>query len=262
MSLLSVDTVSKSFGGVVAVRDVSFSVGEGEIFGLMGANGAGKTTLFSLIAGHNKPNAGEIRLDGARIDGLKPDRICRAGIARTFQIVRPFRGLTALENVATAAWFGADPAPSERAARERAAAILDELGLGSLAGSPAASLTLAAQKKLEVAKALATAPRVLLLDEVMAGLTPTEVRAMMADIVDIRRRHGLTVLIVEHVMSALMELSERIFVLHHGEKIAEGTPAEIGDDPAVQAAYLGSVPTAGPGAGPDNGSETAPGTGP
>lgn len=248
MSLLALTHVSKSFGGVHAVKDVSFSVREGEIFGLMGANGAGKTTLFSLIAGHNKPDQGEIHLDDQRIDGRRPDRICRAGIARTFQIVRPFGGLTALDNVATAAWFGAQPAASAHAARDRAAEILDEVGLGDLAGQPAASLTLAAQKKLEVAKALAASPRILLLDEVMAGLTPTEVRAMMAMIVGIRDSYGLTIVIIEHVMSALMELSGHIFVLHHGEKIAEGTPAEIAEDAAVQDAYLGSAPAEKPAA--------------
>lgn len=242
MSILSLTHVSKSFGGVHAVKDVSFTVRTGEIYGLMGANGAGKTTLFSLIAGHNRPDQGEICLDGRRIDGSRPDRVCRAGVARTFQIVRPFRGLTALDNVATAAWFGAQPAPTAQSARNRAAAILDEIGLGALAEQPAASLTLAAQKKLEVAKALAASPRLLLLDEVMAGLTPTEVRAMMAMIIDIRERYSLTILIIEHVMRALMELSGHIFVLHHGEKIAEGTPAEIGEHTAVQDAYLGSVP--------------------
>lgn len=245
MTLLTVSRISKSFGGVKALRDVSFSVVEGEIVGLMGANGAGKTTLFAVIAGHNRLDTGEISFDGARIDGLKPDRICRAGIARTFQIVRPFRGLTALENVATAARFGAQPADDLAVATETARRVLEEVGLRDLAEQPASTLTLAAQKKLEVARALATAPRLLLLDEVMAGLTPSEVRAMIAMIRDIRERYGLTILVIEHVMRALMELSRHIVVLHHGEKIAEGSPAEIADNPDVQSAYLGSVASAG-----------------
>jgi branched-chain amino acid transport system ATP-binding protein len=153
--------------------------------------------------------------------------------------VRPFRGLTVLENVATAALFGANPAPNAHAAADRARAVLDEVGLGPLAKERAGSLTLSFQKKLEVARALATAPRLLLLDEIMAGLTPTEVQAMMATILEIKAQHGLTVLIIEHVMRALMDLSRHIVVLHHGEKIAEGRPAEIAANPAVQKAYLG-----------------------
>lgn len=249
MTLLVADGVSKSFGGVRALSNVSFSVAEGEIVGLMGANGAGKTTLFSVIAGHNRPDTGEVSFDGVPISGLKPDRICRAGIARTFQIVRPFRGLTTLENVATAARFGARPAEKLVEANERALLILEEVGLLEVAHQPAASLTLAFQKKLEVAKALATAPRLLLLDEVMAGLTPTEVRAMMTMVLEIRERYGLTLLVIEHVMRALMELSRHIVVLHHGEKIAEGTPTEIADNLDVQAAYLGSAPAAASAAG-------------
>lgn len=238
-SILEVQNISKSFGGVRALHDVSFAASEGEILGLMGANGAGKTTMFSVIAGHNRPDSGTIRFHGTAIDGLKPDRISRSGIARTFQIVRPFRGLTALENVVTAARFGAKPAGSVSAATARARAILEEVGLSAQAAQTAESLTLAAQKKLEVAKALATAPRLLLLDEVMAGLTPSEVRAMMAMIVDMRERHRLTIIVIEHVMHALMELSQHIVVLHHGEKIAEGPPGEIADNPDVQRAYLG-----------------------
>jgi len=242
MTLLVANGISKSFGGVRALSNVSFSVAEGEIVGLMGANGAGKTTLFSVIAGHNRPDTGDVTFDGARIDGLKPDRICRAGIARTFQIVRPFRGLSALENVATAARFGARPAERVAQANERALTILEEVGLRDQAEQPAATLTLAAQKKLEVAKALATSPRLLLLDEVMAGLTPSEVRTMMAMIRDVRDRYGLTILVIEHVMRALMELSRHIVVLHHGEKIAEGSPTDIAENVDVQNAYLGSAP--------------------
>lgn len=241
MSILKVQNVSKSFGGVRALNDVSFSASEGKTLGLMGANGAGKTTMFSVIAGHNRPDTGAVQFDGKAIDGLRPDRISRIGIARTFQIVRPFRGLTTLENVTTAARFGAKPAESVSAAITRAHAVLNEVGLAAHADQSADSLTLAAQKKLEVAKALATAPRLLLLDEVMAGLTPSEVHAMMAMIVDIQARYDLTIVIIEHVMHALMDLSEYVVVLHHGEKIAEGSPAEIADNPDVQQAYLGSA---------------------
>ena len=239
MSLLDIRALSKSFGGVQALRGVSFSVAREEIVGIMGANGAGKTTLFALIAGHSRPTSGEIVFDGKRLNALRPDRVCRAGVARTFQIVRPLRGLTALENVSTAALFGASPAAGRKEAEERAAAILDQVGLSGQAAQLAGALTLAAQKKLEVAKALATGPRVLLLDEVMAGLTPSEVEAMLDIVREVKARYALTVLIIEHVMRALMEISERIIVIHHGEKIAEGKPAEIADNVDVQAAYLG-----------------------
>jgi branched-chain amino acid transport system ATP-binding protein len=240
MSLLEISRIGKSFGGVVALQDVSFTVAEGEIVGIMGANGAGKTTLFAVIAGHIRPSAGEIRFDGRRLEGLSADRINRAGIARTFQIVKPFHGLTVLENVATAALFGAAPAPGWDAAGERAAAILEHLGLSDQAARPAAALTLSAQKKLEVARALATRPRLLLLDEVMAGLTPSEVLAMADMVRALKDGFGLTILIIEHVMRALMDLSQRIVVLHHGAQIAEGAPAEIAANAAVQAAYLGA----------------------
>ena len=239
MSLLDIREVTKSFGGVQALRGVSFSVAPDEIVGIMGANGAGKTTLFALIAGHSRPTSGEIVFDGQRLNGFRPDRVCRAGVARTFQIVRPLRGLTALENVSTAALFGATPAAGRNEAEERAAAILVQVGLSDQAAQMAGTLTLAAQKKLEVAKALATGPRVLLLDEVMAGLTPSEVEAMLDIVRDIKDRYGLTVLIIEHVMRALMEISERTIVIHHGEKIAEGKPADIAEDADVQTAYLG-----------------------
>jgi branched-chain amino acid transport system ATP-binding protein len=239
MSLLDIRALTKSFGGVQALRGVSFAVAREEIVGIMGANGAGKTTLFALIAGHSRPTSGDIVFDGRRLNGLRPDRVCRAGVARTFQIVRPLRGLSALENVSTAALFGADPAAGRKEAEARAADILEQVGLSGQAAQMAGALTLAAQKKLEVAKALATGPRVLLLDEVMAGLTPAEVEAMLDIVRRVKARYALTVLIIEHVMRALMEISERIIVIHHGEKIAEGKPAEIAEDADVQAAYLG-----------------------
>jgi branched-chain amino acid transport system ATP-binding protein len=241
MTLLQIDGLSKSFGGVTALCDVTFSVEQDAILGIMGANGAGKTTLFSLIAGNERPSRGTIRFDGRRIDGLSADRVSRSGIARTYQIVRPLKGLTVAENVATAALFGARPAASRREAAERASEILERLNLADLAGQPAGGITLSAQKTLEIAKALATGPRLLLLDEVMAGLTPTEVAAMLEIIRAIKADYGLTVLVIEHVMRALMQLSDWIVVLHHGEMIADGKPAAVAGNADVQNAYLGTA---------------------
>jgi branched-chain amino acid transport system ATP-binding protein len=239
MTLLAVRNVSKFFGGVRALTDVSFEVASREIVGIMGANGAGKTTLFSLIAGNERPSEGEIVLDGRSTKGLPPHRICRLGVARTFQIVRPFGGLTVEANVATAAMFGTAQAASPAAAAERARQLLELVGLGGRGGDLAETLTLSGLKRLELARAVATGGKLLMLDEVMAGLTPAEV-AVMVDIV--RRLHGeygLTILVIEHVMRALMQLSRRIIVLHHGELIAEGTPAAISADPRVHACYFG-----------------------
>lgn len=248
--LLTLERVGKTFGGLRALNNVSFGVGEGELVGLMGANGAGKTTLFSLIAGHARPSSGRILFDGTRIDGLRPDAVCRRGVARSFQIVRPMRGLTVFENVLTGAWFGAGRrrrAEAEAAAR----AILDEVGLADRADSTAANLTLAGHKRLEIARALATGPKLLLLDEVVAGLTPTEAAEAATLIGDIRRRHGLTIVMIEHVMAALMRLAERIVVLHHGEVIAAGTPRQVSADPAVIRAYLGGKKVQSTGAAAD-----------
>jgi branched-chain amino acid transport system ATP-binding protein len=238
--LLAVDNVSKRFGGLRALSDVSFAVGEGELVGLMGANGAGKTTLFSLIAGNSRPTSGAISFAGVRIDSQRPDVICRRGIARTFQIVRPMRNLSVLENVMVGVLYGARRIAAPRDARARAREVLAQVGLEGRADSLASTLTLAGHKRLEIARALATGPRLLLLDEVIAGLNTTEALEAAGLISELRRRHGLTVLMIEHVMAALMRLAERLVVLHHGEVIAEGAPDRVTRDARVIAAYLGS----------------------
>lgn len=240
MNLLVVKALTKTFGGLRALNAIDLTVEEGEIHGLMGANGAGKTTLFSIVAGNQRATSGTIHFAGQPIDGLRPDLICRAGIARTFQIVRPFPGLTVRENVETAVLFGRAAAPRQPEAAQIAADLLDDCGLGALADRPAGTLTLSARKRLEVARALGTGPRLLMLDEVMAGLTPTEVVEMSAALRLLKARHGLTILIIEHVMSALNRLSDRITVLHHGTKIAEGTPDAIAADPKVADTYFGA----------------------
>jgi len=242
VSLLSLRAVSKSFGGLWALRDISFEVEKHEIVGLMGANGAGKTTLFSLIAGHARPTAGTILFKGHAIGGLRPDRICRLGVARTFQIVRPFANLSVLDNVVVGALFGVRQESSTARAAARAMDILAELGLAERADDPASSLTLSGQKRLEIARALAAAPELIMLDEVMAGLTATEVGELVAAVRRIKERMSLTILMVEHVMQALMQLSERVVVLHHGEMIAQGAPQEVAVDPRVITAYLGEAP--------------------
>ena len=228
--------MSKSFSGLRAVEDVSFAVPEGHIVGLIGPNGAGKTTCFNLIAGVYRPDAGDIRLGAKRIDGWRSDRICRAGVGRTFQLVKPFAGLTVMENVIVGAL---NACTGVREARERSAEIVEQLGLGAKREQMASSLTLPERKRLEVARALATGPRILLLDEVMAGLRPTEMDHMVALFRELNARLGLTILLIEHVMRAVMALSSRIVVLHHGEVIAAGTPDEVTRDPAVLECYLG-----------------------
>ena len=234
--MLEVTHVSKSFRGLRAVRDASFQVPEGAINGLIGPNGAGKTTIFNVIAGVYAPDSGEILLGGRRIDGLRPDQVCAAGVGRTFQIVKPFAGLSVLDNVIVGALHREG---SVSAARGRALAILETLGLAAKRDWPASSLTLPDRKRLEVARALATRPRLLLLDEVMAGLRPTECDQMVQLFRDINRTDGLTILLIEHVMRAVMALAHHIGVLHHGEMIARGTPEEVVRDPAVLECYLG-----------------------
>ena len=234
--LLVVDGITKSFRGLRAVSRASLSVPKGGIVGLIGPNGAGKTTCFNMIAGVYKPDEGSVTLDGKRIDGLRPDLICHAGVGRTFQIVKPFKELTALDNV----MVGALHTESDtRQARKAAEAVLDRLGMLDKRNQPAGQLTLPERKRLEVARALATKPRILLLDEVMAGLRPTETDQMVAVFRDLNQREGLTILLIEHVMRAVMALSQKVVVLHHGEVIAHGDPQTVVRDPAVLECYLG-----------------------
>jgi branched-chain amino acid transport system ATP-binding protein len=235
-ALLEVKGISKSFRGLKAVSSASLEVAEGGIVALIGPNGAGKTTCFNMIAGVFRPDQGEVLFSGRRIDGLRPDQVCAAGIGRTFQIVKPFAGLSVLDNVMVGA-FNRTVHTSE--ARRIAAGILDKLGLGPKSDLPAASLTLPDRKRLEVARALATGPRLLLLDEVMAGLRPTETDVMVEVFRELNRRDGLTILLIEHVMRAVMALAQNIVVLHHGEVIARGAPGEVVRDPAVLECYLG-----------------------
>ncbi len=233
--LLELRNVSRVFGGLRALGDVSLTVNEGEIVGLIGPNGAGKTTLFSVVSGFYRPSSGQIYFDGRPIGGLRPDVICALGLARTFQLVKPFPNLTVAENV----MVGAFNRTNRRAEAERIAwEVLEFVGLAHKGLSRATSLTLADRKRLEVARALATRPRLLLLDEVMAGLTPTESMHVVGLIRQIRER-GVTLLVIEHVMRAIMSLSDRVAVLHHGQLIAEGEPEAAVRDPAVIEAYLG-----------------------
>jgi len=218
------------------VTNVSLSVEAGHIVALIGPNGAGKTTTFNMIAGVYRPDEGEILLDGQPLQGRRPDEICMAGVGRTFQLVKPFAGLSVLDNVV----IGALQRHSDVAtARKKSLAILERLGIGEKSDQQASSLTLPDRKRLEVARALATEPRILLLDEVMAGLRPTETDRMVAIFKDINRETGLTILLIEHVMRAVMALSREIHVLHHGELIASGAPDEVVRHPAVLDCYLG-----------------------
>ena len=234
--LLSVDGAAKSFRGLKAVQNASFEVPQGAIVGLIGPNGAGKTTLFNLIAGVFAPDAGTITFDGRAIGGLRPDEVCHAGIGRTFQIVKPFAGLSVLDNVVVGALVRSKDVTEARALAHR---TLERLGLGPKRDLPASSLTLPDRKRLEVARALATRPKLLLLDEVMAGLRPTETDQMVEVFRDLNRADGLTILLIEHVMRAVMALAQHIVVLHHGEIIARGVPQDVVRDPAVLECYLG-----------------------
>ena len=234
--LLDVVEVSKSFRGLKAVSRASLAVSQGEIVALIGPNGAGKTTLFNLVAGALAPDEGRIRFRGTEIAGRRPDLVCEAGIGRTFQIVKPFADMTVLENAMVGGFRGtADRAP----ARSRAARALRWLDMWPLRDRPASALTLPDRKRLEVARALATEPTLLLLDEVMAGLRPTETDQMVAAFKRLALEQGVTILLIEHVMRAVMALAGRVYVLHHGEIIASGTPQQVTTDARVLESYLG-----------------------
>jgi branched-chain amino acid transport system ATP-binding protein len=236
MSRLEVRAISKSFRGLKAVADASFAVVPGAIHALIGPNGAGKTTIFNMVAGVYTPDAGEIVFDGRPIHRLRPDQVCAAGIGRTFQIVKPFAGLSVLDNVMVGSFL---KERTQTGARNVALQVLKKLNLDAKADLPASALTLPDRKRLEVARALATRPKLLLLDEVMAGLRPTECDQIVEVFRELNRAEGLTILLIEHVMRAVMALAQRVVVLHHGEVIADAVPADVVRNQQVLDCYLG-----------------------
>jgi branched-chain amino acid transport system ATP-binding protein len=233
--MLEVRDLSKAFGGLKAVDKASLDVRSGEIVGLIGPNGAGKTTLFATIAGFHKPDGGRITLQGHDITGMAPHRICGAGMVRTFQITQPFARISVRENIMVGAYFRA---ADRHEAANLAEAVANQVGMGDQLDRPGSDLTVAGRKRLELARALATRPALLLLDEVMAGLNPTEIGEIVEVIREVRRA-GVTILLIEHVMQAVTSLAERVYVLNQGRMIAEGTPAAIAENPEVVEAYLG-----------------------
>lgn len=238
-TLLSLRNLTRRYGGNIAVNDVGFDVAEGEILGIMGANGAGKTTLFAMIAGNVVPSSGQILLDGQAVQGLPPERINAMGVSRTFQIVRPFPSMTVLENATVAAMYGRRQTKSPALAREQAMAVLEETGLADRAHLPASQLNLAGRKRLEIARALATEPKLLALDEPVAGMNPTE-RRQMGELFLKLRAGGVTLLLIEHDVKLVMGLCDRVAVLDYGALVIEDVPAVVQKDQRVIEAYLGA----------------------
>jgi branched-chain amino acid transport system ATP-binding protein len=239
MPRLQARGLTKRFGGLQAVGGVDLDLYAGKLLGVIGPNGAGKSTLINLLTGHLRPSGGTVRIDGHDMTGVRPWRVARAGVARTFQIVKPFRGMTVLDNVMVGALFGPhDDRRGLAAARYAAAVALDRVGLAGRAATPPAELSVADARRLELAKALALNPRVLLLDEVLAGLRPGEIGPAL-ELIDALRRQGLALLMVEHVMHAIAAVSDEVLVLHHGEVLTTGQPDAVLNDPRVIEAYLG-----------------------
>lgn len=237
--MLRGEGLTHSFGGLMAVAGADFQVERGEIVGLIGPNGAGKTTLFNLISGALRPDQGMITFKGEDITGLKPHRICRAGLARTFQITKLFNEMTAFENVRLALLYGnPERTIRRREAKREVTQLMASVGLLSDRNKPVKELPLATQRRVEIARALATNPEILLLDEVMAGLTQSELSQAMQLVTQLRER-GITIFMIEHVMRAIMEVCDRIMVLHYGKMVAEGSPGEVANDRSVQEIYLG-----------------------
>jgi branched-chain amino acid transport system ATP-binding protein len=237
-AVLEVEGLGRRFGGLQAVHDVSLRLGEGETLGVIGPNGAGKSTLINLITGHIKPSAGRVVIGGRDVTGSKPWTIAEAGVARTFQIVKPFRAMTVCENVAIGSMFGPSRARSTTEAMDRAGEVLTRVGLGDRADADPGGLSVADARRLELAKALAMRPRLLLLDEVMAGLRPREIEGAL-ELIRSLSDDGITILVVEHVMKAIMSVSDSVLVMHEGAELVHGPPQEIVQDERVIAAYLG-----------------------
>jgi branched-chain amino acid transport system ATP-binding protein len=238
MALLEVSRLTKHFGGLAAVQNVNFQIGRGEIVSLIGPNGAGKTTIFNLLSGIYSPDQGEIWLDGENLVGRRPFEVCQRGMGRTFQIMQPFPHMTVIENVVTSGLFGRIPKVPMSQVEEEAIQLCHWVGLGDKMKVYPKNLTVADQKKIEIARALAVKPKLLLLDEVMAGLTPTETTEAIRLVRQLREK-GTTIFLIEHVIKVVMGISDRIIVLHHGEKISEGSSHQVANDPRVIEAYLG-----------------------